>query len=267
MSSSSLPNRSTSDILATKNEENQKDPEKSQQASVNAPQTKLVITFFANFPHSTPSISPPSSLSTTLEPLFTKLLISLLSPSPPTLHTAKNLTPRIFQLSYLTPSPTLNPHTLRHNPSILTFERTHSLELVFDTPPDPNDTHRPIKLAIFDMDSTLIEEEVIDEMARSVGLTPAVSAITLRAMNGELDFEQSLRERLALLEGVQTDVWARLKKSLTIAPGARELCKELRRRGVVIAVASGGFAPMVEWLKEELGLDYAFANHVRLNNP
>lgn len=135
--------------------------------------------------------------------------------------------------------------------------------MVFDLLPNPTSSHRSIKLAIFDMDSTLIEEEVIDELARSIGVTDAVSAITARAMNGELDFEDSLRERLALLEGVNTDIWESLRERITIATGAKELCQELRRRGVILAVASGGFLPMANWLKDQLGLDYAFANHVR----
>lgn len=135
--------------------------------------------------------------------------------------------------------------------------------MVFDLLPNPTANHRSIKLAVFDMDSTLIEEEVIDELAGSIGVTDAVSAITARAMNGELDFEQSLRERLALLEGVNTDIWEKLREHITIAAGAKELCQELRRRGVILAVASGGFVPMANWLKDQLGLDYAFANHVR----
>lgn len=115
------------------------------------------------------------------------------------------------------------------------------------------------------MDSTLINEEVIDELARSISATPAVSAITARAMNGEIDFAQSLRERLVLLKGVDTEIWKKPERSISIATGARELCKELKRRGVLTAVASGGFAPMADWLKDQLGLDYAFANHVRHN--
>lgn len=117
------------------------------------------------------------------------------------------------------------------------------------------------------MDSTLINEEVIDELARSIGITSAVAAITARAMNGELEFEQSLRERLALLKGVKADVWDELKKTVTIATGAKDLVDYLRERHVLTVVVSGGFAPMALWLKEQLGLDYAFANHVRKSLP
>ncbi|KAI4162715.1 MAG: hypothetical protein LQ342_003602 [Letrouitia transgressa] len=112
------------------------------------------------------------------------------------------------------------------------------------------------------MDSTLINEEVIDELARSIGITAAVSAITARAMNGEIEFAESLRQRLALLKGVKANVWDDLRSSITVAAGAKELVKALHNQGVVTAVVSGGFAPMAEWLKGHLGLDHAFANHV-----
>ncbi|KAG8534286.1 uncharacterized protein KY384_001130 [Bacidia gigantensis] len=112
------------------------------------------------------------------------------------------------------------------------------------------------------MDSTLINEEVIDELARTIGKTDVVSAITARAMNGEIDFATSLRERVTMLEGVRADVWDGLKQVVTIASGARELIQGLKDKGVITGVISGGFAPMAEWLKEELGLDYAFANHL-----
>ncbi|KAM0798322.1 HAD-like domain-containing protein [Usnea florida] len=112
------------------------------------------------------------------------------------------------------------------------------------------------------MDSTLINEEVIDELARSIGISDAVSAITARAMNGDIDFATSLSERVAMLKGVRTDVWDDLKKTVTIATGARELVRGLKQKGVLTGVVSGGFIPMAEWLKGELGLDVAVANHL-----
>ena len=131
----------------------------------------------------------------------------------------------------------------------------------------PLHVRRKIRLALFDMDSTLIDQEVIDELARSIGKSDAVSAITARAMNGEIDFATSLRERVVMLRGVRADVWEELKRSVTIASGARELILKLKGAGVVTGVISGGFMPMAEWLKEELGLDYAFANHVCFQIP
>lgn len=86
--------------------------------------------------------------------------------------------------------------------------------------------------------------------------------ITERAMNGQIDFSESLRERVSLLKGVPADVFDKLKSVLTISPGARELCKSLKRLGCTLAVLSGGFQPLAEWLAEQLGIDYARANHV-----
>ena len=155
---------------------------------------------------------------------------------------------------------------IRHDPGLKKLECDYDLEIVMDLYPIRNSlvppSKRPVRLALFDMDSTLINEEVIDELARSIGKTEQVSAITARAMNGEIDFETSLRERVAMLKGVRNDVWDDLKRTVTIAEGARELVKGLKEAGAITVVVSGGFMPMATWLKEELGLDHAFANHV-----
>lgn len=91
----------------------------------------------------------------------------------------------------------------------------------------------------------------------------ACQEITERAMNGELDFSESLQERVGLLKGVPADVFDKLKSVIKISPGAHELCKSLKALGYKMAVLSGGFQPLAEWLAGELGIDYAFANHVR----
>ena len=153
--------------------------------------------------------------------------------------------------------------SVRHEVPILEFETANDLEIIFDACPKASEhQQRPLRLALFDMDSTLINEEVIDELARSIGISDAVSAITARAMNGDIDFATSLSERVAMLKGVRTDVWDDLKKTVTIATGARELVHGLKQRGVLTGVVSGGFIPMAEWLKGELGLDVAVANHL-----
>ena len=153
--------------------------------------------------------------------------------------------------------------SVRHDTPILEFESANDLEIIFDVCPNASGhQQRPLRLALFDMDSTLINEEVIDELARSIGISDAVSAITARAMNGDIDFATSLSERVAMLKGVRTNVWDDLKKTVTIATGARELVRALKQKGVLTGVVSGGFIPMAEWLKGELGLDVAVANHL-----
>ncbi|GEQ67111.1 hypothetical protein JCM33374_g774 [Metschnikowia sp. JCM 33374] len=117
------------------------------------------------------------------------------------------------------------------------------------------------KLFIFDMDSTLIYQEVIELIAAYANIEDKVAEITERAMNGELDFNESLRERVLLLKGIDAStLWDELKEKIRITKGARELCKALKKLGVVMGVCSGGFIPLASYVKEQLGLDYAFAN-------
>jgi len=105
-----------------------------------------------------------------------------------------------------------------------------------------------------------------DEMAGFVGKEHLVSSITKRSMNGEIDFTQSLRQRCALLGGVTATVFEQLKPVITLAPGARELCRALKSLGYKLAVLSGGFLPLVNYIKDELGLDYAYANQLAVSD-
>jgi phosphoserine phosphatase len=101
---------------------------------------------------------------------------------------------------------------------------------------------------------------VIDLIAASIGVEDQVSAITAKAMNGELDFSESLRERAKLLKGVDADIFTKLRSVITPTKGARELNVALKKMGVKTAVLSGGFIPLTQWLADQLGIDYAFAN-------
>lgn len=121
------------------------------------------------------------------------------------------------------------------------------------------------KLVAMDMDSTLITIECIDEIADMFGVKPQVAAITARSMAGELDFAASLRERVALLEGLPVDALARVyDERLTLMPGARELLADCRASGIRTLLISGGFTYFTDRLKEELGLDYAIANQLEI---
>ncbi|VEU20841.1 DEKNAAC101729 [Brettanomyces naardenensis] len=120
---------------------------------------------------------------------------------------------------------------------------------------------RAKKLAVFDMDSTLIQQEVIELIAAQAHCEAEVAAITAAAMNGELDFKHSLARRVALLKGIESEnLWNDLKPRLKFTPGAKELCRFLKSKGCKLAVFSGGFLPLANFVKQELGLDYAFAN-------
>jgi len=125
-------------------------------------------------------------------------------------------------------------------------------------------TRRSKRLVVMDMDSTLIQMEVIDELARIRGVGDQVAELTRRAMAGELDFEQSLRARVGLLEGLDAGALADLVRRLPITPGARELLAVLRTLGYRTAVISGGFSFAANALKEQLGLDYAYSNQLEV---
>jgi phosphoserine phosphatase len=120
------------------------------------------------------------------------------------------------------------------------------------------------RLAVFDMDSTLIEAEVIDELAKAAGVGDKVSEITERAMAGELDFRASFKERLALLKGLDVGVLDSIGASLRLTEGAETLFAELKRLGYKTAILSGGFTYFAKQLQIKLGIDYVFANELEV---
>jgi phosphoserine phosphatase len=122
------------------------------------------------------------------------------------------------------------------------------------------------RLAVFDMDSTLIEAEVIDELAKAAGVGEQVAEITERAMRGELDFAASFRERLGLLKGLSEDVLEEIGASLRLTEGAETLFAELKRLGYKTAILSGGFTYFAKQLQAKLGIDYVFANELQIED-
>ncbi|PBP33285.1 phosphoserine phosphatase SerB [Pseudomonas syringae] len=125
-------------------------------------------------------------------------------------------------------------------------------------------SRRNRRLAVFDMDSTLIEAEVIDELAKAAGVGEQVSEITERAMRGELDFSESFKERLALLKGLDVSVLDEIGASLRLTEGAETLFSELKRLGYKTAILSGGFTYFAKQLQAKLGIDYVFANELEV---
>ena len=119
-------------------------------------------------------------------------------------------------------------------------------------------------LVVLDVDSTLIQDEVIDLLAEEAGAEEAVSRITERAMRGELDFSASLRERVALLEGLDEQALERIRTRITLTPGARTLCRTLRSLGYRICLVSGGFIEVVQPLADELDVDAVRANRLQI---
>ena len=125
---------------------------------------------------------------------------------------------------------------------------------------------RSRRLVCFDMDSTLIQVEVIDELAKAAGVGEQVAVITESAMQGKIDFSESFRQRMALLEGLDESVLKEIAESLPITEGAARLISHLRHFGYKIAILSGGFTYFANYLKEKLGIDYVYANQLDFEN-
>ena len=124
---------------------------------------------------------------------------------------------------------------------------------------------RRYRLAVFDMDSTLIRCEVIDELARYAGVGEQVAAITDRAMRGELDFQASFIERVALLKGLDAAVVDGIMDAMPITEGVGELILTLRARGIYTAILSGGFMPFAQYLQRQFGFDEVHANGLEID--
>ena len=131
---------------------------------------------------------------------------------------------------------------------------------------EDNAYRRNRRLVCFDMDSTLIEQEVIDELAKEAGVGDKVAEITERAMQGELDFQQSFRARVALLKGLDATVLPQIAERLTVTEGAERLISTLKSLGYKTAILSGGFQYFAEYLQAKLGIDEVHANILDVEN-
>lgn len=161
--------------------------------------------------------------------------------------------------------------TVRGTPSDTAALRGQLLDLSAELGVDiafqeDNIFRRNRRLVAFDMDSTLIQAEVIDELAKEAGVGEQVAAITEAAMRGELDFTQSLTKRLALLEGLDESVLEKVYERLPLTEGAERLIRVLKSVGYTVAILSGGFTYFGDRLKERLGLDYVYANQLEIEN-
>lgn len=116
------------------------------------------------------------------------------------------------------------------------------------------------RLIVMDIDSTLIDEEVIDELGEECGFGEEISAITARAMNGEIDFAQALRDRVSLLRGLNTDIFESVYRRLHVTNGAQTLIDAAHARGWKVGVVSGGFHEVADMLVRELHIDYCYAH-------
>ena len=155
----------------------------------------------------------------------------------------------------------VDPAALRAE--FLTIAQELNVDIAFQ---HHNVFRRNRRLVVFDMDSTLIDAEVIDELARAAGVGDQVAAITERAMRGELDFRESFRERVALLKGLPESTLEEVASTLRLSEGAETLITQLRRFGYKTAILSGGFNYFAEKLQKQLGIDYVYANSLPIRD-
>ncbi len=131
---------------------------------------------------------------------------------------------------------------------------------------EDNIFRRSRRLICFDMDSTLIETEVIDELAMKAGVGDKVKEITERAMRGEIDFCESFKERVALLKGLDVSVMQEIAENLPITEGVERMMTVLKRAGYKTAILSGGFTYFGNYLKQKYGFDYVYANELEVED-
>lgn len=131
---------------------------------------------------------------------------------------------------------------------------------------EDNIYRRNRRLVCFDMDSTLIQAEVIDELARKAGVYEQVSNITEAAMRGDIDFSESFKQRIALLKGLDESILKEVAENLPLTEGAERLFRILKKYGYRTAILSGGFTYFGNYLKNKLGIDYVFANELEIKD-
>jgi len=147
--------------------------------------------------------------------------------------------------------------------SLLELASQHDIDIAYQ---EDNIYRRNRQLVVFDMDSTLIDAEVIDELAKEAGVGEQVAAITEAAMQGELDFKQSFAQRMALLKGLDVNVLQSVAERLQLNEGAEHLLKTLKRLGFKTAIVSGGFTYFGHYLQRILGVDYVYANELDIED-
>lgn len=174
-----------------------------------------------------------------------------------------NVNPKNFKaLEIATTLPT-NLDWKKIKEELLKISTHHAVDIAFLK---DNVWRRSKRLIVFDMDSTLIQTEVIDEMADVMGVGEEVRAITEQAMNGELDFDESLKRRVSKLKGLKIEQMNQILHNLPFTQGCEEFISTVKGLGYKVALISGGFSFFAEALKDKLGLDYAFANDLKIEN-
>jgi phosphoserine phosphatase len=153
-----------------------------------------------------------------------------------------------------------NKYDIKLKKIMTDFQSNHGIDCNFII----ETSKRKKKLLLADMDSTIIKEESLDELAKQIGKEKEVSLITNEAMNGRLDFKKALKKRVAILKGNTTDILETIKKNVNINDGAKELVKTMNENGSITVLVSGGFTFLTEHLKDTLNFTYSHANTLQI---
>jgi len=214
---------------------------------------KYIITLVGNYLYATHL----STVLGVLHPFGAKIdSIKRLSPIKPL---NKKHAEGVCAIELMVEGEDLDISTIRKRFLELSREMNIDMGIQEDTP-----YRRHRRLIAFDMDSTLIQTEVIDELARLKGVKEEVSLITEMAMRGEIDFKESLRKRVRMLEGLEVSRLKEVAEGLPLTEGAHKLIQNLKVLGYKIAIISGGFTFFGNHLKKKLGIDYVCANRLEI---
>ncbi len=171
------------------------------------------------------------------------------------------VSPRLFTSLEITTTIPKDLDTKHLKEELMRVSSVHRVDVAFLK---DNVFRRNKRLIVFDMDSTLIQTEVIDELAEICGVGAEVKALTHQAMNGEIDFDESLRLRVSKLKGLKSIKMQEVLDNLPLTPGVEEFIKTIKKLGYKVALISGGFTFFADALKLRLGLDYSFANELEI---
>lgn len=217
---------------------------------------------------STPEMEGDKFIVTCVSP--SKVTASFVADLSQTLATYKinieridKVSPREFSSMEVTTSIPKNLDTKKLKEDLMRVSTKHKIDVAFLK---DNVFRRNKRLIVFDMDSTLIQTEVIDELADLCGVGDEVKKITHRAMNGEIDFDESLKLRVAKLKGLETSRMQEVLEKLPLTPGVEDFIKTIKTLGYKVALISGGFNFFADALKIRLGLDYSFANELQIED-
>ena len=192
---------------------------------------------------------------------FVADLSHILAQSKVNIERIDKVSPDEFSSLEISTSISKNLDTKHLKEELLKVSTKHKIDVAFLK---DNVFRRNKRLIVFDMDSTLIQTEVIDELADLCGVGDEVKAITHRAMNGEIDFDESLKLRVSKLKGLETKKMQDILDRLPLTPGVEDFLKTVKNLGYKVALISGGFTFFADALKAKLGLDYSFANELEI---